>query len=181
MTIWDMNNNRIVGGGSTTQNGTAVNPGHYWAVAGTGDFNHDGYADILLRGTGGEVTIWDMNDNRIVGGGSATQNGAKANLGSYWTIAGTGDFNHDGYADILWTGVGGEVSIWDMNNNQVIGAGAVTQNGTAANTGTYWKVAGTGDFNHDGYADILLRGAGGESQIWNMNNTQISGKGTLSL
>jgi hypothetical protein len=42
-------------------------------------------------------------------------------------------------------------------------------------------VAGTGDFNHDGYADILLRGAGGESLIWNMNNNQISGKGTLSL
>ncbi|MGA9266828.1 MAG: FG-GAP-like repeat-containing protein [Rhodomicrobium sp.] len=181
ITIWDMNNNRIVDGGSTTQNGTAVNPGHYWAVAGTGDFDHDGYADILLRGTGGEVTIWDMNSNRIVGGGSATQNGTKANLGSYWTIAGTGDFNHDGYADILWSGAGGEVSIWDMNNNQVIGGGAVTLNGTAANTGTYWKVAGTGDFNHDGYADILLRGAGGESLIWNMNNTQISGKGTLSL
>lgn len=86
-------------------------------------------------------------------------------LGSYWTFAGTGDFNHDGYADILWTGAGGEVSIWDMNNNQVIGGGAVTQNGTAANTGTYWKVAGTGDFNHDGYADILLRGAGGNRRF----------------
>jgi hypothetical protein len=129
-----------------------------------------------LRGTGGEVTIWDMNSNRIVGGGSATQNGTKADLGSYWTIAGTGDFNYDGYTDILWRGAGGEVSIWDMNNNQVIGGGAVTLNGTAANTGTYWEVAGTGDFNHDGYADILLRGAGGESLIWNMNNTQISGK-----
>jgi hypothetical protein len=44
----------------------------------------------------------------------------------------------------------------------------VTLNGTAVNTGTYWKITGTGDFNHDGYADILLRGAGGESLIWNM-------------
>jgi serralysin len=71
-----MNGSQIVGGGSTP------NPGNYWSIAGTGDFNGDGRTDILWRGQGAEVVVWEMDGSQIIGGGSTP------NPGSYWTIAG---------------------------------------------------------------------------------------------
>ena len=42
-----------------------------WAVAGTGDFNADGYADIVWYNTStGQAVIWLMNGTSVMGGGS---------------------------------------------------------------------------------------------------------------
>ena len=62
-----------------------------------------------------------------------------------WDIAGTGDFNYDGSADILWRNhTTGDVAIWLMNGKS-ISSGAIV-----ANVPLDWDIAGTGDFNHDG-------------------------------
>ena len=54
-----------------------------WAVAGTGDFNNDGFADILwYNASSGQAVIWFMNGASVIGGGSV---GAAP---SPWTIAG---------------------------------------------------------------------------------------------
>jgi hypothetical protein len=41
-----------------------------WTVAGTGDYNGDHKADILLRYDAGTVTIWDMKDDNILSSNS---------------------------------------------------------------------------------------------------------------
>jgi hypothetical protein len=56
------------------------NPGSYWAVAGTGDFNGDGAADILWGGQGGEVVTWRMGADGIAG------TRALFNPGGYWQV-----------------------------------------------------------------------------------------------
>jgi hypothetical protein len=48
----------------------------------TRDFDGSGASDILWRGQGAEVAVWEMNGTQIV------NSGLTANPGSYWTIAG---------------------------------------------------------------------------------------------
>jgi hypothetical protein len=54
------------------------NPGPSWHVIATGDFNGDGYSDILWQNDSGEVAIWEMNGTSVIGGGSL------GNPGSTW-------------------------------------------------------------------------------------------------
>jgi uncharacterized repeat protein (TIGR03803 family) len=60
------------------------------------DFYDNGYSDILLQNTNGEVGIWDMNGSNVI---SAAAVGF--NQGPSWKAIGTGDFNGDGQPDIL--------------------------------------------------------------------------------
>jgi hypothetical protein len=60
-----------------------------------------------------------------------------ANPGSSWRAIGTGDFNGDGYSDILWQNpTSGQVEIWEMTGTKVIGYGS------PGNPGTSWHVIG---------------------------------------
>ena len=67
-----------------------------------------------------------------------------------WSIAGTGDFNGDGKADIIWQNtVTGQRLIWIMN-------GTTLQYAVSLPTEpTDWSIAGSGDFNGDGKSDII--------------------------
>jgi ELWxxDGT repeat protein len=163
--LWQVNGTEIAAGTVLT-----ANPGGYWSIAGTGDFDGDGKADILWRGQGGEVALWQMNGGQITEGTLLT-----ANPGGYWSIAGTGDFGGDGRTDILWRGQGGEVALWQMNGGQ-IAEGTILD----ANPGAAWSVASTGDFDGDGQADILWRGQNGEVGAWLMHGGQIAGAGIMA-
>ena len=132
------------------------------------DFNGDGKADLLWRGQGGEVGLWQMAGSQVLAGDGV------GNPGNYWSVAGTEDFNGDGRADVLWRGLGGEVGLWQMDGSRVVAGGGVS------NPGAYWAVAGTGDFDGDGKADILWRGQGGEVGLWQMNGLSIVAGGGVS-
>lgn len=72
-----MDGTRQTGGGIL-----AFNPGSYWSIAGTGDFDGDLRSDILWRGQGGESTIRLMNGTSQAGGGMLD-----FNPGDDWQIA----------------------------------------------------------------------------------------------
>src|SRR2546427_9497397 len=86
-------------------------------------------------------------------------------------VAGVGDFNGDGRADILWRySSTGENYVYLMNGTTITGEGYL------AEADLNWQVAGVGDFNGDGKADILWRNSStGENYVYLMNGTTNTG------
>jgi hypothetical protein len=170
--IWEMDGTVPIPGGSQL---VGADPGPSWKVVGTGDFNGDGYSDILWQNTDGQAAIWEMDGTNQIAGGSQL---VGSNPGPSWQAVGTGDFNGDGHSDILWQNTDGQVAIWEMNGtNQIAGGSQVL----SSDPGPSWKVVGTGDFNGDGYSDILFQNtSSGQVAIWEMDGTNVIGGGVLS-
>ena len=161
--------------GSTSVVATGV-PGTVsadWQSAGVGDFNDDGVADILWRHTSGEVAVWLMGGSF---GELVLGSGILGSVGADWTIAGVGDFNDDGKADILWRHTDGRVAVWLMDGT------VVSSMGMAGSAPTDWQIAGVGDFDGDRKADIVWRRTDGTVAIWLMNGASfVSAKAIGSL
>ena len=177
---WLMNGTSITSGADLTSGGVAVRPDASWSVAGTGDFNGDGKADILWRDTSGEVAIWTMNGNTITSGADVTSGGSAVRPDASWSVAGIGDFNGDGNRDILWRSTSGQVSLWTMNGSAITGGGDLTSGGAAVRPDATWSIAGIGDFNGDGNSDILWRNSNGSLNLWQMNGTTITSGGAVT-
>jgi hypothetical protein len=153
---WHMNGASIAGGGAVA----AVDSS--WSVVAMADFTGGGRTDILWRHTGdGALWLFAMNGTAI-----GTGSGAVLNPGVPWVPVGAADLNGDGRADLLWRNPGtGEFYAWTMDGTAVTGMASL---GTPwLNGETDWALAGTGDFNGDGQADLLLRSAGsGDLLLW---------------
>jgi hypothetical protein len=110
-----------------------------WSVAGIGDFDGDGRSDILWRNSSGEVAAWLMNGSAVSAGGDVTFGGAAARPDATWSIAGIGDFNHDGNSDILWRNDSGAMSEWLMNGTAVMQSVVPSANGAPAMPDASWS------------------------------------------
>ncbi len=126
--------------------------------------------DILWRHDSGQTIVWLMDGTERIG------QGPPGSVGSDWQTAGTGDFDGDGHADILWHNtVTGQVFIWFLDGIDRAGQGGV---GTVSQA---WQVAGIGNFDGDpeGRSDILWRNTStGQVIIWLMDGTQRIGQGS---
>src|SRR6266850_2223226 len=143
-----------------------------WSVCGMvfaveRDFDGDGRADILWRNLStGENYFYPMNGTAILAGEGYVR--TVSNMS--WQIAGTGDFDGDGQADILWRNQAtGENYIFLMNGTTLSSEGYIR-----AVPDLNWKVVGIGDFDGDGRSDILWRNkATGENYIYPMQGLTI--------
>ena len=134
-----------------------------WKVAGVGDFDGDGRADILWRNSDGTVTNWLGSGN-----GGFTPNGARfwQTIPTEWNIVVTGDFNGDGRDDILWRSDSGTLTNWLGTATGAFDANGANFWTTIASA---WKIVGVGDFNGDGRDDILWRNNDGTITNWLSN------------
>ncbi|MFC7247123.1 FG-GAP-like repeat-containing protein [Catellatospora aurea] len=129
-------------------------------LAGVGDFDGDGADDVLWRRAGGRLEIWFSG--MAIRSAAPTFNNSGAPVADSMQINGVGDFNGDGYADILWRDAQGDASIWYMNGGRFVSS--LTHPGT--DPFHVFQVAAVGDFNADHRADILWRSTDGRLVIW---------------
>jgi hypothetical protein len=111
------------------------------SVAGVADFNGDGKADVLWRNTNGALYGWTMNGSQIESSQPITYQGAAVNLDASWSSAGTGDFNGDGMADVLWRNTNGALYDWTMNGSQIESSKPITYQGAAVNLDGWHMIA----------------------------------------
>jgi hypothetical protein len=142
--------------------------GSEWHVVSSQDFSGDGKGDILwVRGTTGDAALWTMNNGSLAAFYSATQ----GHMGPEWTAVGSGDFNRDGKADLVWTRAG-NIAIWQMDGPNLTAFAT-----PAGHMGPEWHMKLIGDFNGDGYSDLLWHSDSGAIADWSMNGTALGGFG----
>jgi hypothetical protein len=148
-----------------------------YSVAAAGDVDGDGYADLLVGAPGhptananaGKAYLYRGSANGLLPGPSWTSTGddqASAFFGT--AVAGAGDVNKDGFADVLVgapaesfeqgpvSGRTGKAFLYLGGRGGLAAAPAWTASASQAETGFAWSVAGAGDVNGDGYADWLV-------------------------
>ncbi|MDX9771452.1 MAG: FG-GAP-like repeat-containing protein, partial [Tenuifilaceae bacterium] len=133
-----------------------------------GDYNNDGNIDILLSGAsdGGKIAKVYRNN------GDGTFTDTNAGLPGIESGNATwGDYNNDGYLDILLTG-SGIAKIYRNNGNETF-----TEQTSISLTGVSHSASAWGDFNNDGYLDIVITGGNPYSVAKLYNN---NGNGTFS-
>ena len=122
-----------------------------WAVAGVGDPDGDGTADLLLRhATNGTWEYFPMNGRYVVKPGTGAVN---LPSGSAWRLAGLADLNGDGLDDALLRNTSGTWHWYPLDGRTLLSGDAATDLSTSLD----WKIAGLGDLNGDGKDDVVLR------------------------
>ena len=146
-----------------------------WRIAGVGDFDGDGKADLLWRNSStGENYIYTMDGTAI----KPTEGFIRTVADLNWQVAGIGDFDGDGKSDILWrNAVTGENYIYFMDGLVI----KPSEGYLRTVSDVAWQIAGIGDFDGDGKADILWRNTStGQNYLYPMNGTGIKpGEGFL--
>ncbi|HEY0141501.1 MAG TPA: FG-GAP-like repeat-containing protein [Thermoanaerobaculia bacterium] len=171
-------------GTGLTRAGTMTIAGHTYTVTQTAlaasahtDFNMDGLADLVWRSSISSVTtLWRMNGTTVAGTITLPSEPSTP-AGSIWSVAGIGDFNSDGTADLLWR----------SPSTNAVAVALLNANGTLLSSVSHglaaeWVIQGVGDFSGDGKADILWRNSSTYAAVvWRMNGTAIYEGATIAV
>ncbi len=150
--------------------GTATGDEFGESVAGAGDTNGDGFADLVIGAPlrdGGAVdsgsAFWYFGGPTLSSASSAAfvLNGVAAEDNFGFSVSSAGDVNRDGYADVV---VGAFLSGPNDNGSATLYLGGASPLGTLFTGETQPQsddefgiaVSGAGDVNRDGYDDVIV-------------------------
>lgn len=124
-----------------------------------GDYDNDGDLDIILTGSGISKIYRNNGDNTFT-----EQTGISLPGLSYSSIA-WGDYDNDGFLDLLITGTTNNINISKIYRNN--GNNSFSEQTDILLDGVWNGSAIWGDYDNDGFLDILLSGNKGTSSISN--------------
>ncbi len=148
------------------------------SVASAGDVNGDGYADVVVgamyaspgrRGSAGAASVFLGSATGIAERATRVLEGVSSGDFFGRSVASAGDVNGDGYADVVVGAENADLPARTNAGTATVFFGSATGvaltptrvlEGQAANNGLGRSVAGAGDVNGDGYADIVAGAPG---------------------
>ena len=150
--------------------GAAPGDGFGISVAGAGDVNGDGFADVIVGAFRNDASFPDAGRAYVYYGGTApdavadlTLTGAAGSDFFGYSVAGAGDVNGDGYADLIVGAYSASFGVLDNGRAYVYYGGPaadavadLTFNGVDPFDALGVSVAGAGDVNGDGFADLIV-------------------------
>lgn len=143
------------------------------------DFNGDGTSDLLwFNPLKSQLGYWLMD--AVVpdwSGGGVTRIGMhNYNITRGYFVGATGDFNGDGYADLMFTSAARDLWLWTNDRNGHF---------VSKRIGSYpdaWQLVGAGDINGDGFDDLLWENPSGCSfAYWLMKAGKRIGSKTIAI
>ncbi len=142
-----------------------------------GDVNGDGYGDLVVGAPGSNsfYVYWGTATG-VSPMPSAVTGPVGSGLGS--SVAGAGDVNGDGFDDVVAVNPSGN-AVWFVPGGTA-GLGMPVRV-TVPLTSTTSIVAGAGDVDGDGYADVLLGGATGEGRLFRGGATGLDAARAVTL
>ena len=172
ISAWLIRGNQVIG--ASVLNYSPVNPS--WKIRGVADLSGDGKADIVWQHDAGWLAVWVMNGYHATATLSLS---VPRMLDRNWVVAGAGDVNSDGRADLVWQNqADGRLGVWLMNGATVIDQRTLSTFTSNLN----WKIHGVGDISGDGVADLLWQNeATGALGVWYLNVNSVIGQWNLSI
>jgi len=170
LSVWAMS-------GTTAMSAQMVNPGSVdpnWRIAATADINGDGKADFVWQHRDGGLAVWYMSGANLAG--SELLNPAQVQDPN-WKIVGTGDFNGDGRADLVWQHRDGWLAVWYMIGANLAGSTLLSP---VQQPDLNWKIVGVGDFNGDFKPDLVWQHTDGWLAVWYMSGVNLAGSALLN-
>lgn len=151
-------------------NGRTAGENFGYSVASAGDVNGDGYADIIVGAVGSAVSGANTGRAYLFFGGVAMDDLPDVVLtgesGADWfgtSVAGVGDLNGDGFADIVVGASSNDAGGADAGRAYIFFGGSKMDSSpdlvlTGASAGDNFgkSVASAGDVNGDGYYDVII-------------------------
>ncbi|MDZ4754622.1 MAG: FG-GAP-like repeat-containing protein [Phycisphaerae bacterium] len=155
-----------IGGGVTS-----IDPPAGWVAQGMGDFDNDGFADILWRDPSNVMHVWLMNGQTVVKSSAVVNAGAVA---STFSVIGIADIDGSGTADIVFrNSMTNLIHAWLMN-------GETRDSGGTIASAAGLQTIGVGDISGDGKADILLRTPAGVVFGWLLDGLTVTTQGAVA-
>lgn len=136
------------------------------SVSSAGDFNGDGYKDIIVGAPYNDANGGNAGRAYIYYSGNITDNIVDVTLTGFggsefffgYSVSSAGDVNGDGFSDVIvgaYSGVNGKAYIY-FGGSFPDNVADITLTGEAFNDQFGYSVSGAGDMNGDGFSDVVV-------------------------